>query len=428
MSEILACPRRHLRLTVVAMEIPYPPRHGGRVDIWRRLCALKRAGVPVQLICWAPVPPSPEDEATIRANTADFICLGYPRGLSGRVRRAMRLVSYPLGVTSRLVRDPELGNLIARARAFDPDVVMADHVHCAILAEPIAKGLGKPMIVRSHDMEHVHYRELMKVAPTLKGRIVNYLEQRHLEAYEKGALRRSLAFFDISRADLARWQSMGFENGFHLPPLIEGLEGVRPVDSRAFSYDVVFLGNLLTDNNVSGVLWFLESVMPLLLKERPDIKVAIAGSRPRASVVKACAETPGVTLIPDPPDAATIYRSGRVCIDPVAKGLGVSIKSLDMLAAGRPIVSFEKGTMGLPEGVRGFFRVAHDAPSFAAAVLHSLNAPYAPPSQELLRHELGDGMVRRFLEQLDRLLNGQRAGPDPVSRAAGSRAVQHICQ
>jgi hypothetical protein len=323
-------------------------------------------------------------------------------------------------VTSRLVREPELGWLIDKTRAFRPDVVMADHVHCAILAEPIAKALDKPMIVRSHDIEHIHYRELMRVAPTLKGRIVNYLAQRHLEAYEKGVFRRSLAFFDISRADLARWRSMGFKNGYHLPPLIEGLDGARAADAQTFGYDAVFLGNLRSDNNVSGVLWFLESVMPLLLKEKSDFKVAIAGSAPHASVVESCAETPGVTLIPNPSDAAVIYRSGRVCIDPVAKGLGVSIKSLDMLVAGRPIVSFEKGTMGLPEAVRGFFRVAHDAPSFAAAVLHALNASYSPPSEDFLRSELGDGVIRDFLDLLERLLAGQEACSNSVSGAIRS--------
>lgn len=399
-----------LRISVVAMEIPYPPVHGGRVDIWRRLKALKRVGVEVQLICWSPTVPDAATMATLREQVSDIYLLNYPRGLWGNLRRLWDLLRYPLEITSRLVRGKDLQRLQRAVAAFRPHVMMADHVHCGVVAHPISQALQVPMIVRSHDIEHLHYRELMRTAPDLKSKVMRFFSQNHLEAYEKGMFRRCLAFYDISAADLEFWQQQGYKNGYFLPPLIDlaDLDTTARLNAAApptFEYDAVFLGNLRTDNNVAGVLWFLEQVMPLLRSQRPDIRVAIAGSNPVDRIVQACDRTPNVVLLPNPPDAAAVYRSGRACIDPVAVGRGVSLKSLDMLAAGRPIVSFAKGTSGLPESVKIYFHVADDAPSFASAILDCLDRDgAASPDPDLLAAELGDVAIERFVRQLSTLL------------------------
>lgn len=392
-----------LRLTIIAMEIPYPANHGGRVDVWRRLKALKRLGVQTQLLCWSPERPSPQVTSAIEAEVSEFICLSYPTGLAQRARRLIDLATYPLGVTSRLVRPPELDRLIGAVRQFEPDLLMADHVHCAQLAARVADGLGKPFIIRSHDIEHLHYRQLMRTAPTFAAKIRNYLAQRHLEAFEKNMFKRSAAVFDISSADLERWRAMGFSNGFHLPPIIDFSEVPPAPETQNFSYDAAFLGNLKTDNNITGVLWFLDQVRPLILRERPDFRIAIAGSSPIDAIRHACAAS-GVTLVADPADANAFYRSARVCFDPVSSGLGVSIKALDMLASGRPIVSFAKGASGLPDSVKTFFRIAHDAPSFADAVLEASDRSFTAADTALLKSELGDAVIQRFVGQISQFV------------------------
>lgn len=41
------------RITLFASDIPYPPVHGGRVDLWRRIKFLASQKVQIQLICWS---------------------------------------------------------------------------------------------------------------------------------------------------------------------------------------------------------------------------------------------------------------------------------------------------------------------------------------------------------------------------------------
>ncbi|TAD80710.1 MAG: glycosyltransferase [Oscillatoriales cyanobacterium] len=402
-----------MRLTVIAVEIPYPANHGGRIDIWRRIKALRALGVEVQLIFWSRQPPDAATVAMIQAQVTEFHRLRYPQGKRENLRRLWDLCVYPLEVTSRIVRGPQWQQLYRTVAAFQPDVVMADHVHCGVVAEALSQALSVPMIVRSHNIEHLHYRDMLAAAPNLKSKVRRFFSQNHFERFETRILQRCLAFYDISSVDLQFWRARGFRNGHLLPPLIELPElpaepadqPERLTDSAAEApYDVVFLGNLRTENNVTGVQWFLDRVLPLLRDQKPEIRVLIAGSEPVDWIAAACDRAANITLLPDPPNALAVYRSARVCIDPVAVGRGVSMKSLDMLAAGRPIVSFGKGTSGLPEAVKGYFRVAPEPAAFAQAILDCLAQPPALPDRDLLMAELGRGSIERFVAQLNGLL------------------------
>ena len=391
------------------MEIPYPPIHGGRVDVWRRLKVLSELGVELQLICWTKTAPKPEDVAVIKQYIQDLYPIVYKRSMLASLRRFIDLLSYSLEVSSRILRGKDWDNLLAAVKKFQPNVVMADHVHAGIVTLPLSKSLKVPMIVRSHDIEHLHYRYLMKTAKGYR-KIARFLSQNHLESYEKNIFRQSLAFYDISSDDLAYWKRQGFTNGYLLPPLIE-FQDQDISDAQEFAssdktvkatYDVVFLGNLVAENNVAGVAWFLKEVLPLLKQKLPNIKVLIAGSNPTLEVINLCSGLKGtVDLKVNPPDAFQIYQSGKVLINPVWIGSGVSIKSIDMLAAGKPIVSYSKGLAGLPEEVKKYFRIAQDSSSFAHEICECLTANrYEIPDRKFLESILGVEVIQNFINQL----------------------------
>lgn len=391
------------------MEIPYPPIHGGRVDVWRRLKVLSKLGVELQLVCWTKTAPKSEDVAVIKEYIQHFYPIVYKRNLLASLRRFVDLFSYSLEVSSRILRGKDWDNLLAAVKEFQPNVVMADHVHSGIVTLPLSKSLEVPMIVRSHDIEHLHYRYLMKTAKGYR-KIARFLSQNHLESYEKNIFRQSLAFYDISSNDLAYWKRQGFTNGYLLPPLIE-FQDQDVSDAQDFTspnklvettYDVVFLGNLVAENNVAGVAWFLKEVLPLLKQKVPNIKVLIAGSNPTIEIIDLCSKLKNtVDLKVNPLDAFQVYQSGKVLINPVWIGSGVSIKSIDMLAAGKPIVSYSKGLAGLPEEVKKYFRIAQDSSSFAHEICECLTEnQYEMPDRKFLESILGVEVIQSFINQL----------------------------
>lgn len=121
--------------------------------------------------------------------------------------------------------------------------------------------------------------------------------------------------------------------------------------------------------NVHGIVWFLESVWPLVLAARPDATLRIAGS-----VCSLLAPNhPNVTLLGIVDSLSAEMDRAGICIVPLLVGSGIKVKLLEALAWGKACVVTPVGIQGLEEWADGAMLTAADAESFAAAVLSLMN-------------------------------------------------------
>ena len=389
-----------MKITLVCHDIPYPAIHGGRIDMWRRIKAFSKIGVELQLICWFNQIPHYEEVAEIKkyVNSTYFIPFKY--SLRAKTCRLFNLLRYPLEVTSRIVAGNELNNLVSQVRAFKPHIVWLDGIHGGDIASKLSNYFDIPIVTRTHNIEHLYYRRLFAAA-TGSSKIKRYLSVSHLESYEKSLLKNSLLFYDISPDDLNFWKSQGFNHGRYLPPLMEFHQNIKVSPQ----YDVVFLGNLYSNNNVAGIIWFLTQVLPEIRSKLSNFRVLIAGAKPVNKIIQLCKEIDGVHLSINPPSSKEIYNCGTVLINPVLTGSGVSIKSLEMLMTGKPIVSTPQGIAGLPNSVRQYFQIASDTHSFAAAIVNLLsNSQINHIEKELLESLFGTQVIQEVVSDIKSLI------------------------
>jgi polysaccharide biosynthesis protein PslH len=398
-----------MKITLICHDIPYPPNRGARVEMWRRIKAFSNIGVELQLISWIDEPLQPEEIAEIKKYVKDIYLIPFERTLGSLARRAIDLLHYPLEVTSRIVRGKELTTLLSSVGTFHPDVIWLDGIHGGEIADKLSKKLNIPLITRSHNIEYLYYRRLLASTTDFASKLKRYLSVSHLESFEKDLLNKSALFYDISVDDFKFWQSQGFKNGRYLPPIVEfpkenSLEA-RDEISANLTYDVVFLGNLKVDNNVAGIIWFITQVFPILRSALPTVKVLIAGSNPVNKIRQLCDEHQGVSLSINPASSIAVYQSGRVLINPVLTGSGVSIKSIEMLVSGRPIVSTPQGIAGLPEEVRKLFTIAVEPQSFAQEIVRLLSTFHKiNVEQKLLDSLFGPQIIESVVSDLKSLL------------------------
>jgi GT2 family glycosyltransferase len=130
-------------------------------------------------------------------------------------------------------------------------------------------------------------------------------------------------------------------------------EGLRAgVDTSRYRFQVdgrepatmLFLGSFRHVPNQLALGWFIRSVLPLVLEQRPDARLVIVGSEP-------------------PPRHAVF-----VC--PVLSGSGVRVKLLEAFAAGIPVVSTRLGAEGLAREDGEFCALADDPARFAQKILN----------------------------------------------------------
>lgn len=392
-----------MRLIALLQEFPFPPDNGMRSDISRRLAAMHALGHEVHAIAWTGGRLDPVlDEtslAQMRMLTASLDVLNVERG----ARRVASMLRFPSQVAGRWPSLPKREELLAHLRPFAPEAVWVDGVHAGALGRWLALRLKVPLVYRSHNIEHRYLAEQARLASG-GSRVSIAANIPGMKRFEYALLRDAKVFHDISADDLEYWRQAGLANGRWLPPLADPriLAAANGPDSSR-STDLLFLGSLSSPNNIKGLDWYLTNVHPRVVAALPDVTLKIAGRRPGVPLTKRLA-TLGIPLLADPPEAATLYAAARVMINPILHGSGVNIKTVDMLATGRPVVTTQMGARGLPAEVVAQLIVADDCEAFAdavvAAVVQSRLGSAGNDRAQLMHRVFGSSAVAAALSEI----------------------------
>lgn len=387
-----------MKITIICHDIPYPAIHGGRVDMWRRIKAFSQLGTELQIVSWVNQTPKVEDIAQINEYVQHLCLIQYQQSVFSTLRQIVDLLKYPLEVTSRIVRGSKLKSLVSEVSSFQPDVIWLDGIQGGEIALKLSEKLNIPLIYRSHNIEYLYSQRLFSFATGLT-KIRSFFSNLHMKKYEINIHNKCALFYDISTEDLKFWQSLGFTNGRYLAPVAEFNNNLNQ-DIISPEYDIVFLGNLYSNNNVAGITWFLTEVLPIVIAELPKTKILIAGANPVEKIKKLCIQT-GVYLKINPTSSTEIYNSGRIFINPALTGSGVSIKSVEMLAFNKPIVSTVQGVFGLPSAVKKYFNIALDTKSFATEIVRLLTKQQKMDTDlKLLQSLFGIQSIENLVEEI----------------------------
>jgi len=146
-----------------------------------------------------------------------------------------------------------------------------------------------------------------------------------------------------------RTVGLAVEPGGDAPETVDGaaVSGEPPV--------LIFTGNLGYFVNDDAISWWLRDVWPALAVRRPDLRLVVAGDRPRPRlrriVAAAAGVTGAVTLVESPPDLRPLLAGATVAVAPMRSGSGVPVKILEAWAQGVPVVASPwaaAGTSGVP--------------------------------------------------------------------------------
>jgi hypothetical protein len=399
-----------MKLTFIFNEMPYPPNHGGRVDAWRRIKAFKQAGVSLQFIAWQgdrpESRPTPEQLKELSRYVDEIHLFTIGSDWASRVRRIFNLTRYSSHAASRLLSGNELQGLRNAVKKFNPSAIWLDAIYGGVLARQLALQQGVSFYVRSHNLEHRYMARQAGLATNLRDRLAWGLAVFHLEEFETSLLRDSRRYYDCSYDDLQFWQARGVSNGRYLPQTIEpevDFAGSDYPPVKQGEFDVVFMGNLHSPNNVEGLLWFFGKVLPRVLEKIPQCRVLVAGSKPCEEIRTACERFDGVTLIPNPENSADMYRAGKVLINPVLSGSGVMVKSIEMIFFDGALVCTHQGVYGVPPEVKACFAVSDDPEVFASNIVDSLSgkAQQDRQARTLAREVFGMGAIQSVVDEIN---------------------------
>jgi glycosyltransferase involved in cell wall biosynthesis len=122
--------------------------------------------------------------------------------------------------------------------------------------------------------------------------------------------------------------------------------------------------------NRDAALTFIKEVLPKIQPSVSDCRLLLAGqvcSRLKSDGYPETLTAAGVVSMGPVDDVSNLYDSSAIVINPTRFGTGLKIKTVEAIAAGKPVVSTSTGCEGLPRVEDSPFLIADDADSFAAA-------------------------------------------------------------
>jgi glycosyltransferase involved in cell wall biosynthesis len=151
---------------------------------------------------------------------------------------------------------------------------------------------------------------------------------------------------------------------------------ITEFESPGKSPSLLFVGNLNFLPNIDGLDFFRQSVLPIVSRDIPDLKVTVVGRSPVTdeglAAVKSLQETDRFQFMFDVPSCTPYYLQASASIVPLRFGGGTRIKIIESFAHRCPVISTTKGCEGLDVEHKKELLIADSPADFASACLEAI--------------------------------------------------------
>lgn len=345
------------KILYICNDFPYPPMHGGLLDMWNRIQELVQIGAQLDVIATVKEVPQPEALRAVeeKVHSLDLI-----------LRRSLKsgLLSFkPVQVAIRT----GLRHLALHSE-YDM-LIMQTEFTAEILRNPTLK--AKRTAIRVENDEFAYHLGTARSTRSWQAKLYFLQEALRVKLYSARAFSRVDSLWFISSDELARYKQhrspADSEKALFLPSGVDLRRLQRPA---LIGNRVLFVGSLSISFNQQAIIWYIENVHPRLADVNGYHLVVAGSSRGKdmSWLDKLTAQFSDIEVRLDVPDLDPLYNSAAVFVNPMQNGHGVKLKTIEAALHGLPIVSTHVGVegTGLEAGVH--FRLANDPNTFAAAV------------------------------------------------------------
>ena len=137
---------------------------------------------------------------------------------------------------------------------------------------------------------------------------------------------------------------------------------------------LVISGKMSYHANINMVLYLTNEIMPLIWKERSDVKLWIVGKDPSPEIM-ALQENRAITVTGYVEFILPYLQKATIAVAPIQYGAGIQNKVLEAMACGTPVVSTPKAVSAINVKSEEEIFLGATPEAFAQAVLRLLNNP-----------------------------------------------------
>ena len=228
------------------------------------------------------------------------------------------------------------------------DLVICDFLTPAVNLPPAGR-LRVPTLLFQHNVESLIWKRTADSAAGVSRRVYFRDQWRRVRNFEAQACATFDGIVTVSEDDAAILrQDFKLNNVLGSVPTGVDTDHFQAVTGKRVPRSLVFLGSMDWMPNIDGILWFAESIFPLIKKEFPDTTLTIVGRNPTAPVRALAERDPQIRVTGTVDDVRPYLAEAAVTVVPLRVGGGTRIKIFEAMATGIPVVSTRIGAEGLP--------------------------------------------------------------------------------
>lgn len=256
-------------------------------------------------------------------------------------------------------------NLLNEIKNYKPDIIICQLIRCA---EYVRDVNWIPKIIDYVDVISKGLERRMEKANFIL-KLLLKIELHRVKKYERLVFKEFDDAIIITENDRNQLPVDDFSQINVLPNGID-LDYFSPINSPK-EYDLFFSGNLKYPPNVDASFYLVKKILPLVLNEKPNVKVLIGGSTPSRKLLKLQNEVVDIKGWVD--DIREYYQKSKIFVAPMRLGTGLQNKLLQAMAMKIPCVVSELTAKGLVNEGKGVLLVANSAEEFKNHILELLN-------------------------------------------------------
>ena len=394
------------KLLFLTQRIPYPPTKGEKIRTWQIVRHLARTHE-VHLGCLIDDPDDMQHRPVLRELCADTYFAPLNRRWAKLWCLRGLLTGDPLSVT--FFHDRGLAAWVRRVlQEVKPDaiVVCSSNMAHYVLNE---QHTARVRIVDMMDVDSEKWRAYAAAGqPPM--RWVHHREWRLTAAMEHRIARECDWTCFVSPTEAALFERLNPEAAPHIRAISNGVDAAyfapqvtcEPVFETTLP-NFVFTGTMDYPPNMDAVIWFADSILPLIRATAPDAQFHVVGASPALSVQK-LAERPGIFVTGRVPDVRPYVAHASACVAPMRIARGIQNKVLEAMAMGRPVVVTTDALEGIDAEPGTELLLANDEAGFAAACLRAAGPDGAAIGVAARARVLADYVWAERLRGFDDLL------------------------
>ena len=323
-----------MKILVVTTNIPYPLNEGANIRIYNLVKQLSNK----HAVTLATLLNSYDEIEYIQE--MDKICekVVYVIKKRSAYRRFSQIILTPFMTTPYIVKINE-SNIFQHSinqLSLSMDIAQAEFPYGA----QYIKYLKCKKILDAHNVESDILKNQYIFEDNILKKVFFYLQHSKMLKYETKICSQMDGVLATSEDD--RKVLMEYNNNTIVIP-----NGVADISNQVDQNNkiITFVGLMSYRANIDAMLYFTNTILPLIVAREPEVKLFIVGKKPAKEISNLAGSN--VVVTGEVEDINKYIRESSVMIVPLRIGSGTRIKILEAMSHGKPVVSTSLGCMGI---------------------------------------------------------------------------------